>query len=1463
MYKDLKRVNEVKRLSLGKVQQTGPAILSTLESEISTLSKHEKESIQQWSERILLVARRYAEAGGNLDVQRRKHILLTRLTDSWDSIRVTVMHSPGYADLTYDAVLQTLLTEEATRKQRSSLQRPSANAAFKTTVACQLCKSTGHTAPSCPKLQDFSKDNSFKKSGEDTSGKKNMCRKCKTEQWSKDHWKSCKGRNVNIRAKQAEVKIDDAHENDTWDINGYESNTSILQAGNIQKQQSDEKEYVLCDSGATDIMVRSKSNFSSYEEMEPVPLLVATEQNGNAPQAIGKGTITTPFGKLPAVHIPDLRQDLVSVAQLVGPDSKAVSVNTTLDNMTFYDENGNQVGPKFPLVGKLYKLESGKFYNPEPANYEVHNINLWHKRLGHISPNTIKALQTHNIVDGLPEFKGQLPSQCDACKMVNAKKRSFATNHTDARKPYETNILELVVTDLFGPMPYATIDGQHWYAMPIIDTATGYVVGKRLQNKGQALHKLQEYIRYVERATGKQVKTVKSDGESSLNSNEAKEFFSNTGIIHQITTPATPQLNSRAERVGGILIRMTTRLLISAELTAGFWGFAWDHAIQIYNRIPNNREIRQQSRLEKFLKVKPSVEGIAVFGCLAYVYQEKRPKLREAAERGIYLGKEPNGAALLIWLPRLRKVTRQYHVELDEERNGVMYAKSLKISEPELRFCTEVSAGEEVQVANIDQLTNTVTPIQSNEPVHEIIQHPTEIDTTDAHDENQTTTPINPEVDSFQQQSPQQSTEDQSNEAEWAKHIGNPFEPMPTGWVAANSIEKGAWKIDSKMLMENIRYLSKVGAQQLKTKPSNLEPKIDAFADKQNAQFDKYWTKEDDAMKKNWNFNINGALYINAPFKMIDLVIQKIRKDKAIAYVIMPDMPFSPFTKKLLDISVAVPITFQAVYKPKSTKYMKSIGPAPWMSQLWLVKGDTNPIIASGAMIEDDSPELEQALNGPEKLNWIEAMIEALEKHQQFKTTGEREKKKPGMKILGWKWVLKRKRDADGNITKYKARIAIKGFTQRVGIDFIETFAPVVSSSALRLCLAIAVQMKWPLFQADYVSAFSHGELEEELYIPEFTTTGNGYVKDAIYVQKMLKALEGTKQGAHRWYVKLCKIMNEAGFSKSASEPCVFFKNDMIVAVHVDDMIIATSSEKAKDDFIKTIAKEVSVKDLGTLHHCLGWKLDYNAQRTELKISQQAYIEEVLKKFNMEDCNPVDIPMTDILQAPRNANAGAFPLIRSLVGALQWIAHSTRPDIVYAVNQVARHQDKPDKAVWNAAKRILRYLKGTKTLALHYKAKSSRLDINCYVDADFAMDPLTRKSQSGFIVFVNGCAVTWKNKKQASVAKSTSEAEYFALSLATSEVLFLRKIISELHYKQAPSILHEDNAGAIGLANGNATVGRAKHIDIHYHFLREHVQSGRIAIAHVPTKEQTADLLTKPMKDRTHFNTLRARLTLA
>lgn len=522
-------------------------------------------------------------------------------------------------------------------------------------------------------------------------------------------------------------------------------------------------------------------------------------------------------------------------------------------------------------------------------------------------------------------------------------------------------------------------------------------------------------------------------------------------------------------------------------------------------------------------------------------------------------------------------------------------------------------------------------------------------------------------------------------------------------------------------------------------------------------------------------------------------------------------------------------------------------------------EGLVNVFLAETADSEALEPRtLAEAKRRPDWLQWEKAILEEL---ATLKAAGTwvLEEPPPGANIIGSKWVFKAKKDAAGFIARLKARLVAQGFSQIGGVDFDDTYAPVARLASSRAIIAMANRLDLLLHQVDIKGAYLNGELNDNEVLYMHFPPGYKPRDAGNRVLRLKKTLYGLKQSGRRWYQKLSSIFESLGFLKCSVDQAVFHKSDKgkneltVVAVHVDDCTIAASTLSLIEDFKAGLRKHVEVTDLGELHWMLGVEIKRDRDARTIHLSQRAYIDSIIRRYNLDDLKPLTTPMDPAArltpeQAPATAAEHAIMRdkpYREAVGALNWAALATRPDIAFAVATVARFAANPGPAHWDAVKRIYRYLAGTKDLWLTY-GETKRV-LEGYADADGSMSE-DRRAISGYAFLIDGGAVSWSSKRQEIVSLSTTESEYVAATHGMKEALWLRSLLSEIFEPiKPPTTLFSDNQSAIALTRDHQYHSRTKHIDVRYHFIRWVIEQGSLRLIYCPTDDMVADTLTKAL----------------
>ena len=483
-----------------------------------------------------------------------------------------------------------------------------------------------------------------------------------------------------------------------------------------------------------------------------------------------------------------------------------------------------------------------------------------------------------------------------------------------------------------------------------------------------------------------------------------------------------------------------------------------------------------------------------------------------------------------------------------------------------------------------------------------------------------------------------------------------------------------------------------------------------------------------------------------------------------------------------------------------------------------------------------------QAMQDP---RWREAM--AVE-HQALldNNTWTLVPRPPRANVVTGKWIFRHKFHSNGSLARYKARWVVRGYSQRPGIDYDETFSPVVKPATIRTVLTIATSSSWPIRQLDVKNAFLHGNLDEVVYCQQ----PPGFVDPSRqdHVCRLHKSLYGLKQVPRAWYQRFATYLATLGFTASATDTSLFVLKtgaDMAyLLLYVDDIIVTASSTSFLRSLLDKLHSEFAMTDLGDLHFFLG--IAVSRSSAGLFLSQRQYALDLLQRAGMSECHPATTPIDT--HAKLSASDGDLipdaTEYRSLAGALQYLT-LTRPDISYAVQQICLHMHAPRAPHLALIKRVLRYLRGTLQHGLHLRASASTT-LTAYSDADWAGCPDSRRSTSGYCVYYGDSLISWSSKRQTTVSRSSAEAEYRAVAHAVAECCWLRQLLQELHRPlRSATLVYCDNVSAIYMSSNPVQHRRTKHIEIDIHFVRERVSLGEVRVLHVPSSLQFADVMTK------------------
>ncbi|GKD99966.1 putative ribonuclease H-like domain-containing protein [Tanacetum coccineum] len=458
-----------------------------------------------------------------------------------------------------------------------------------------------------------------------------------------------------------------------------------------------------------------------------------------------------------------------------------------------------------------------------------------------------------------------------------------------------------------------------------------------------------------------------------------------------------------------------------------------------------------------------------------------------------------------------------------------------------------------------------------------------------------------------------------------------------------------------------------------------------------------------------------------------------------------------------------------------------------------------------------------------------------------------------GKKAIGTKWVFRNKRDERSIVVKNKARLVAQGFRQEEGIDYDEVFAPVARIEAIRLFLAFASFMGFPVYQMDVKSAFLYGTIKEEVYVYQPSGVVDPAHPNKVY--KVIKALYGLHQAPRAWCETLSSFLLKNDFKRGTIEKTLFIKKNksdiMLVQVYVDDIIFGFTTQSMCTEFEDCMHKRFQMSSMGELTFFLG--LQVKQQPDGIFISQDKYVADILKKFDFCSIKKATTPIASNKPLVKDEDGVDVDvhIYRYMIGSLMYLTAS-RPDIMFAVCACARFQVTPKASHLNAVKRIFRYLKHQPKLGLWYP-RDSPFELEAFLDSDYGGASLDRKSTTSGCQFLGRRLISWQCKKQTIVANSTTEAEYVTVANCCGQVLWIQNQMIDYGFNFMNTKIHIDNESTICIVKNPVYHSRTKHIEIRHHFLRDCYEKRLIDVIKIHTDANVVDLLTKGF-NFTRFN---------
>ncbi|KAG7374494.1 reverse transcriptase RNA-dependent DNA polymerase [Nitzschia inconspicua] len=1083
----------------------------------------------------------------------------------------------------------------------------------------------------------------------------------------------------------------------------------------------------------------------------------------------------------------------------------------------------------------------------------------WHWKLGHGHFGWIQRLASTKNRRTILETKHSLSTAplpyCAACSLAKLKRRT-PPGTVGGEPPPEMQIragdlqpgdcisVDQYVSAVPGRLPNTEgkeLPKDKYHGGTIfVDHASSYIflVNQISLRAGETLQSKLAFERFAHNC-GHKLKSFRADNmpfnsqefKSDLVAKNQELTLSGVGAHHQ---------NGVAERSIQTVTQWARAMLLHLALhwpeqsRLDLWPFALEHAVYLWNHMPKKDSLLAPVELftGAVFDDYSHLQHSHVWGCPTYVLDpklqdgKKIPKWDPRSRRGMFVGVSPSHSRTIGRIMNLRtgRVSPQYHVVYDDLFSTVPNAETGGV-ENNMPFNPD--SWSKIVETGLEQYLDPVAEASSG-------------------------TGTIPSLD-----------------REWLSDDELPLSPSPMPKAPEGEIEEVVQqRADVPTVPDNPPSFSEGDVSQ----PTPAPPDPDPAPPDPEPVSSRYWDAPLPAKRQSKPNPKNADLVDSQPAKLENNLPAKLETRK--------------FKLKSLNDSVLMALDWsknqvlQTASNYSKMMALFQLATDPFTNE---IDGELHPCLLTSKASQADNPTYEEAMNGPHREGFFEAMKTELKTLIDM-DCWEVVERLPTMNVLPSIWAFKLKRFPDGRVRKYKARFCAGGHRQIEGVDFFETFAPVVNWTTVRLLLILSQVLGLASQQVDYTAAFVHAPIEEEVYVQ----MPRGFAEPGK-VLKLKRSLYGLKQSPRNFFNYLKGNLESCGFRNPSpdTDPCLFVSDKVVCVVYVDDTLLwSPKSEWIEEAVSQLTATGMTLEVEESVAGFLGVHIQRNQKDGSIKLTQTGLIKRIISALGIEHEPAVQTPATSIpltKDLDGDPPDGSFNYA-SVIGMLGYLQANSRPDITFAVSAAARAAARfthsPRRSHEEALKRIGRYLKGTLEEGLVLRP-SETLNIDCYVDADFAglwphedkSDPTCVKSRTGFAICVANCPVIWSSKLQGDIATSTMEAEYSALSSAMRELLPFRELLLSLapsigintsHLSTFRTTVHEDNAGALSLAKlepGRITP-RSKHYAVKLHWFRSKLDPDGphpIVIVKIATDLQRADIFTKGLS-RVKFQAIRKQL---
>ncbi|GJS03799.1 putative ribonuclease H-like domain-containing protein, partial [Tanacetum coccineum] len=1034
----------------------------------------------------------------------------------------------------------------------------------------------------------------------------------------------------------------------------------------------------------------------------------------------GKGTIrTSNFNFENVYYVEELQNfNLFSVSQICDTKNKVLFTDKEclVLSKEFQLPDSSQVVLRVPRRHNLYCFNLTDIHSEREikcllAKASLDESTKWHRRMAHVNFKNMNKLAKHGLVNGLPSKLFTNEHNCVACNKGKQHKASYKaiTAVSTISEP-----LQLLHMDLFGPTSIRSIDHKS-YSLVVTDDFSRFSWVFFLGTKDETFYILRDFITFVENQLTKKVKAIRCDNGTEFKNSNLIELCGSKGIKRDYSVARTPQQNGVAERKNRTLIEAARTMLADSKLPTMFWTEAVSTACYVLNRVLVTRP-HNKTPYELLSGKVPNVSHLKPFGCHVTILNtsDHLGKFEGKADEGFLVGYSAHSKAYRVYnlsnkrieetlnlrymedKPNIQGLGHEWYFDLDYLTNSLGYTR-FKSNQPASTQGTNIHAG-----------THDDSDSESDEQLIVVPSFPS----------NHFSGPeVNPASDTVESTSDYAEELARLQRQEYEANTVPAVSAIPAASIPAGSTNSPAGSPDvpstpSSSMVELVHADAtplppghSLGSSENSTRfpsPSDLANHISSSSEMEGIH---HHPTTGIFSESSYDADFGGSITNLAPHIDVDPV--PTRRVHTV----------HPISQIIGDISSPV-LTRGSL---KKSKFGESALAGYVHDQQRNNHTDYLHCLFACFLSQLEPSSVAQALNDPD---WVEAMQEEMQQfvHQEvWKLVPLPE----GKTAIGTKWILKNKRDARGIVVRNKARLVAQGHRQEEGIDYDEVFAPVARIEAIRLFLAFASYMGFMVFQMDVKSAFLYGEIDEEVYVTQPKGFEDPFHPKHVY--RVVKALYSLHQAPRAWYARLSTFLLKHNYRRGSIDKTLFIKkNSRDIMVYVDDIIFGSTNKAWCDEFEVLMKGEFEMSAMSELTFFLG--LQVTQKSNGIFISQDKYVKDMLKKFDMENVRSATTPF-----------------------------EATNP----------KSKEEPDEAVnvhlyrSMIVKRIFKYLKGRPKLGLWYP-RDSPFVLEAYSDSDYAGSHGDRKSTTGGCQFLGRRLISWQCKKQTIVATSSTEAEYVA-----------------------------------------------------------------------------------------------------